>query len=85
MKITWNTILIQQEDGKLYFQDGDEFIEASPTDICKHYRNMQYNLNTSLGCYLTDRPDLIKQFGASENILWEFEYQEQPDNCQRIK
>lgn len=60
-------------------------IEASATDICKHYRNMQYNLNTSLGCYLTDRPDLIERYSASENILWEFEFQEQPDCCTRIK
>jgi len=62
-----------------------ELEKASPTEICKHYRNMQYNLNTSLGCYCTDRPDIIKKYSGSENILWQLEFVEQPDNCTRIK
>jgi hypothetical protein len=80
------SFMTQSVKGYFRYEQVDwNIFKASLTDVCKHYRNMQYNLNTSLGCYLTDRPDLIKQFSASETILWEFKYQEQPDNCQRIK
>lgn len=84
MEIDWSTMLIQKEDGQLYFRDGEEEVLASPTDICKHYRNMQYNLNISLGCHLTDRADLIDEV-LREEIMWLNEYQEQPENCIRIK
>lgn len=65
-----------------YEQVDWNIIKASLTDVCKHYRNMQYNLNISLGCHATDRPDL---FIGMDDYMWQIEYQEQPDNCQRIK
>jgi len=72
--------------GFFRYEEVDYWVQkASLTDVCKHYRNMQYNLNTTIGLYATDRPDLIEKFSPSENILWELEYCEQPENCQRIK
>lgn len=80
------TMLIQKEDGSLWYVDEHSEQRASPTDICKHYRNMQYNLDTSLGNEMTDRIDLINiPEEQKEDLFWTFEYNEMPDNCRRIK
>lgn len=81
-------MLIQKEDGSLWFKDGDNEQPASPTDICRHFRNMQYNLSTTLGCYATDNSIVVeKLIGADkfEAMFWKLEYDEMPDNCTRIK
>lgn len=76
----------QYVKGSFRYEQVDwNIVKASLTDICKHYRNMQYNLNTIVGCFITDRVDLIRTYPECENIMWKFEYQEQPENCQRIK
>lgn len=70
-----------------------EYIEwglnkASLTDVCKHYRTMQYNLDTSLGCYATDAHLLVQAQIGNENFekwFWQLEYSPIPDDCQRIK
>lgn len=86
MKITWNTMLIQKEDGSLWYKVGDEEQPASPTDICRHYRNMQYNLDTTLGATMTDSIDKVNiSEEQKEELFWTFEYCEMPDNCTRIK
>lgn len=88
MIVTENTMLIQQEDGLLYYKDGDELILASMTDIQKHYKTMQYNLDWLLGCDVTDRGDIIQSLITSETFdkyFWRAEYQQIPENCERIK
>jgi len=80
----WSTELIQQEDGKLYFNTEDGLIEASLTDVCKHYRNMQYNLITTLGNWATDCINEVEP-NLKERAFWKLEYCEQPDCCIRIK
>lgn len=71
--------------GYFRYEEVDYWVnKASLTDVCKHYRNMQYNLNTSLGYWATDRIDAINVIDK-ENFFWELEFQEQPDNCTRIK
>lgn len=79
-------MLIQKEDGSLWYKNCDEEQPASPTDICKHYRNMQYNLGTSLGAIMTDVIDELDiPQEQKDNLFWTFEYCEMPDNCTRIK
>lgn len=85
MNINYNTMLIQGEDGRLYYKDGDETELASMTDIQKHYKEMQYNLNFVIGCWATDRPDLIKLYSGCDKIFWEATYSNIPENCERIK
>lgn len=82
MNINHNTMLIQGEDGRLYYKDGDEAELASMTDIQKHYKTMQYNLSWTLGLWATDRPDLIED---PKELLFELEYLGIPENCERIK
>lgn len=75
-------MLIQKEDGKLYYKGGEDEILASMTDIQKHYREMQYNLDCALELWATNRPDLF-HFNRSE--LFKIEYHPIPENCVRIK
>lgn len=82
--ISWNTMLIQADNGNLYFKCGEELILASYTDICKHYRNMQYNLNTTLGNWATDCINVVP-VELKETVFWRLEYTEMPENCERIK
>lgn len=88
MEISWGTMLIQKDDGSLWFVDGDNECPASATDICKHIRNMQYSLITNIGCWVTDASNIVKQqIGEDrfEELFWQLEYREMPDNCNRIK
>lgn len=62
--------------------------KASLTDVCKHYRTMQYNLTLTIGCYATDASTIVTGLIGSEKfeeLFWEMEYNPIPDNCQRIK
>lgn len=81
-EIDWSTMLIQGEDGILYYKVGEELIEASMTDIQKHYKTMQYNLNWTLGLWATDRKDLVIDI---KEVLFQLEYTQIPENCERIK
>lgn len=75
-KITWNTMLIQGKDGKLYYKDGDEIELASMTDILKHYQSIQHTLTTLTGAWATDRPDIVKKFVIDKlfnEIFWQIE------------
>lgn len=88
METTWSTILTQKDDGSLWFVEDGKECPASLTDICKYYRNMQYSLITNIGCWVTDASNIVKQqIGEDqfEEIFWQLEYQEMPDNCNRIK
>lgn len=88
MEITYNTILIQKEDGKLYFKDGDIEELASLTEVCKHYRNMQYSLTISNGCLATHRADIIELALDQKTIdkhFFKVGFCEMPENCRRIK
>lgn len=61
---------------------------ASLTDVCKNYRTMQYNLDTTMGNWATDASTIITTLiGADkfEELFWQLEYKSIPDNCQRIK
>lgn len=81
-------MLIQKPDGSLWYKDGEQETPASNTDICKRYRNMQYNIDTSFGCYATDASKIIKQLIGEEKFeeyFWKLEYCEMPANCTRIK
>jgi hypothetical protein len=70
-----------------------EFIEwgihkASPTEICKIYRTMQYNLDFTIGCWVTDANKIVEALigpDKFEELFWQAEYTEIPENCQRIK
>jgi len=87
-KITWSTMLIQKEDGQLYFKEGENETLASLTDVCKHYRNMQYNIITTFGCYATDASKTITELIGEdkfEELFFKLEFGEQPDFAQRIK
>lgn len=81
-EINENTMLVQLDDGRLYYKVDEEFILASMTDIQKHYKTMQYNLNMAIGLFATDRPDLIID---QKSILFEITYDQIPEKCQRIK
>jgi KTSC domain-containing protein len=62
--------------------------KASLTDVCNHYRTMQYNLDTMIGCWATDASTIVTALiGADkfEELFWQLEYIAIPDNCQRIK
>jgi len=62
--------------------------KASLTDVCKHYRTMQYNLDTTLGCWATDASTIVTALIGNEKfeeLFWQLEYSPIPDNCQRIK
>lgn len=44
------SFMVEKVKGYFRYEEIDYWIEkASPTEICKHWRNMQYNLNTTLG------------------------------------
>lgn len=75
-------MLIQGEDGILYYKEGDELIKASMTDIQKHYKEMQYNLTWTLGMWATDRKDLVSD---PNEVMFKLEYTPIPENCRRIK
>lgn len=83
MEITWNTMLIQKEDGSLWFKSGNDEQPAGATDICKHYRNMQYSLDTTIGNMATDMSHMLDPVFVDQ-CMWEIEFQEMPDNCNRI-
>lgn len=88
MKIDENTMLVQLENGKLYYKDGAELQLASMTDIQKHYKTMQYNLAWLIGCDVTDMGKHIEILIGTENFekwLWKAEYTQIPENCERIK
>ena len=81
-------MLIQKEDGQLYYKDGDEEVLASMTDICKHYRTFQYNLDWLLGCHVTDVGYKVRELIGSEKFdrwFWEATFDPIPENCERIK
>lgn len=81
-------MLIQKEDGQLYYKDGDEEVLASMTDIQKYYKTFQYNLDWILGCYVTDMSKKVEQRIGDENFekwFWKAEFQSIPENCTRIK
>lgn len=62
--------------------------KASLTEVCKHYKTMQYNLDTSIGCWATDCSLLVQSQIGNENFekwFWQLEYTEIPENCTRIK
>lgn len=88
MKITENTMLVQLDDGKLYYKEGDELELASMTDIKKHYKTMQYNLTWLEGCWATDCSLLVQSKMTADEFekwFWHIEYQQIPENCERIK
>lgn len=88
MTITEHTQLIQKEDGLLYYQEGEETVLASLTDIQKHYKTMQYNLDFCLGAWATDVPDKVKGLIGDElfnKMFWEIKYDQIPENCKRVK
>lgn len=88
MKIDENTMLIQLDDGLLYYKEGDELQLASMTDIQKHYKTMQYNLAWILGCYATDMSTKVEIIIGTELFdewFWKMEYVQIPENCERIK
>lgn len=82
--ITENTQLVQDENGNLFYKDGETLIPASNTDVCKHYKTMQYNLMWMIGLHATDRPDLL-QDSTHAHLLYELEYNQIPENAFRIK
>lgn len=88
MNIDYNTMLIQGEDGRLYYKDGAETELASMTDIQKHYKTMAYNLDWAIGCYATDCSKIVKELIGEERfeeLFWKIEYMGIPENCERIK
>ena len=49
---------------------------------------MQYNLNWTLGCHVTDMGTTIESLigeDVFEKYFWKAEYQGIPENCERIK
>jgi hypothetical protein len=88
MVIDENTMLVQLEDGLLYYKKDDELILASMTDIQKHYKTMQYNIAWLIGCYATDCSLLVQSKISPDEFekwFWKIEYQQIPENCTRIK
>lgn len=88
MNIDHNTMLIQGEDGRLYYKDGDETELASMTDIQKHYKTMQYNWMFCMNCFATDVPSKIIELIGEEifnKLFWEITFDQIPENCERIK
>ncbi len=62
--------------------------KASPTEVCKIFRTMQYNLDWLIGCDVTDQGKKVEAIigaDAFEALFWKAEYQPIPDNCTRIK
>lgn len=88
MKIDENTMLVQLDDGRLYYKEDDVIELASMTDIQKHYKTMQYNLAWLIGCYATDCSLLVQSKMTADEFekwFWNIEYVQIPENCERIK